>query len=147
MERPIGVTIIAVFEFFITILLIIIAVASAMGASVLGAILARTSSLGADPGFAVFAGTGIIVAALLSLPAAAFAVLGFGMWNLRNWARVATMILAVLGAVGASVGFVWALMHFRILGVMVTSIRLGIDLLVLWYLSQARVRRSFLLAG
>ena len=41
------------------------------------------------------------------------------------------MILAVLGTIGASMGLLWALVHFRIFGLLVSSIRLSIDLLVL----------------
>jgi hypothetical protein len=57
------------------------------------------------------------------------------------------MVLAVLGVAGASIGLLWALTHFRVIGVMFSSIRLCIDLLVLWYLSQASIRRYFLLSG
>ena len=74
-------------------------------------------------------------------------MLSFGTWKLRNWARIATIVLTVLGAVGSSIGFLWALLHFRILGLMVSSTRLGIDLLVLWYLSQPDAARSFQPAG
>ena len=71
MERPTGVTILAVFEFFIATLLILFALASALGVSALGAILARTRDLG-SPGFAIFAGAGIIVASILLMPAFGF---------------------------------------------------------------------------
>ncbi len=104
MERPTGVTILALFEFFIATLLILFALCSALGVSALGAILARTRELG-SPGFAIFARAGMMVASILLVPAFLFCMLGFGMWNLRNWARIATVVLAVLGAVGASMGF------------------------------------------
>ncbi|MGA8312752.1 MAG: hypothetical protein WB755_22165 [Terriglobales bacterium] len=142
MQRPVGVTILALFEFFIATLLTFLAIASALGLGVLGAILARTSRLG-DPAAGIVVGTGMMVGVIILGFAALFAVLGFGLWNLRNWGRVATIVLCVLGAVGASVGFMWALLHFRIFGVMVSSVRIGIDLLVVWYLSQAHVRRAF----
>jgi len=48
MERPVGVTILALFEFFIATLLTFLAIASGLGLGVLGAILARISRLG-DP--------------------------------------------------------------------------------------------------
>ena len=142
MQRPVGVTILAVFEFFIATLLTFLAIASALGLGVLGAILARTSRLG-DPAAGIVVGTGMMVGVIILGFAALSAVLGFGLWSLRNWGRVATIVLCVLGAVGASVGFMWALLHFRIFGVMVSSVRISIDLLVVWYLSQAHVRRAF----
>jgi hypothetical protein len=142
MERTVGVTILALFEFFIATLLTFVAIASGLGLGVLGAILARTSRLG-DPAAGIVGGTGMMVGVIILVFAVLFVVLGFGLWNLRNWGRVATMVLCVLGAVGASLGLMLALLHFRIFGVMVSSVRLGIDLLVLWYLSQAHVRRAF----
>jgi hypothetical protein len=145
MERPTGVTILSIFEFFIASLLILLALASALGVSVLGAILARTREIGA-PGFALLAGAGMMVAAVLLVPAVLFSVLGFGLWNLRKWARIATLALAALGVAGASMGLLWALVNFRIVGVMVSSIRISINLLVLWYLSQPGVRMSFVLS-
>src|ERR1700680_688026 len=144
MERPTGATILALFEFFVATLLLLFALASALGASALGAILSRTREIGA-PGFALFAGAGMMVAVILLVPAGLFSVLGFGLWNLRNWARIATIVLAALGVAGASMGLLWALAHFRVFGLMVSSIRLSINLLVLWYLSQPEVRRSFAL--
>jgi uncharacterized membrane protein (DUF2068 family) len=142
MERPVGVTILALFEFFIATLLTFLAIASALGLGVLGTILARTNRLG-DPAAGIVIGTGMMVGVIILAFAGLFAVLGFGLWNLRNWGRVATMVLCVLGAVGASIGIMLALLHFRIFGVMVSSVRLSIDLLVLWYLSQAHVRKAF----
>ncbi|HXP15534.1 MAG TPA: hypothetical protein VN868_00445 [Terriglobales bacterium] len=58
-------------------------------------------------------------------------MLGYGLWNLKNWARIGTVVLVVLGAIGASFGILWSLLHFRMVGLMVSSVRLGIDLLVL----------------
>ena len=142
MQRPVGLTILALFEFFVATLLTFLAIASALGLGVLGTILARTSRLG-DPAAGIVIGTGMMVGIIVLVFAGLFAVLGFGLWNLRNWGRVATMVLCVLGAVGASIGFMWALLHFRIFGVMVSSVRIGIDLFVLWYLSQAPVRKAF----
>jgi hypothetical protein len=142
MQRPVGVTILALFEFFIATLLTFLAIASGLGLGVLGAILARTSRLG-GPAAGIVVGTGMMVGVIILVFAVLFAVLGFGLWNLRNWSRVATMVLCVLGALGASIGLMLALLHFRIFGVMVSSVRLSIDLLVLWYLSQPHVRESF----
>ena len=142
MQRPVGVTILALFEFFIATLLTFLAIASALGLGVLGTILARTSRLG-DPAAGFVIGTGMMVGVIILVFAFLFAVLGFGLWNLRNWGRVATIVLCILGAVGASMGLTLALLHFRIFGVMVSSVRLSIDLLVVWYLSQPHVRRAF----
>jgi uncharacterized membrane protein len=146
MERPAGVTLIALLEFLIATLLILFAMASAMGASVLGAILSRTRDIGA-PGFFLFAGAGMFLAVLVLVPAVVCILLGYGLWELRNWARIGTMIFAILGVAGAAIGLLWSLTHLRVLGVMASSIRLSLNLLVLWYLSQSRVKGYFILPG
>jgi hypothetical protein len=142
MERPVGVTIIAVFQFLIASMLILVAVASAMGLGVLGAIMSRAQETGA-PGLVGLAGAGAIIGGILFCFAAFFGALGYGMWTLRNWARIATIVLAVLGALGAGFGALWALVHFRVFALMAVSFRLGINLLILWYLNQRHVSLAF----
>ncbi len=138
----VGVIIIAVFQFFIAALLILLAAASALGIGVLGAILARSREMGA-PAFLAMAGAGAFVAAVVLVFAALFGTLGFGMWNLREWARLVTIVLSILGTVGAAIGLLWALAHFRPIGLFLSSIRLAINLTILWYLSRPQVRDAF----
>ncbi len=146
MDRPAGVAILALFEFFIATLLTFLAITSALGIGALGAIIARASRLG-DPASAMVVGTGMIVAFILLVCAFLFCVLGFGLWKLRNWGRIANLVLCSLGLVGSSVGLMWAIVHFRIFGVLISSVRVSIDLFVLWYLSQPHVRQAFALAS
>jgi hypothetical protein len=141
MNRPTGVAVIALLEFFIATLLVLVALSSALGIGLIGAVLSRSPDLA--PGFPFLAGAGMIMAVAVPVPAAFLGVLGYGLWNLKNWAWIGTVVLVVLGAIGASFGISWSLFRFRMVGLMVSSVRLGIDLLVLWYLSQAPVRSVF----
>jgi len=59
MDRPAGVAILALFEFFIATLLTFLAITSALGIGALGAIIARASRLG-DPASAMVVPTGMI---------------------------------------------------------------------------------------
>jgi hypothetical protein len=142
MERPTGVTVIALFEFLITTVLVVIAITSALGMGLLGAILRTNREMGA-PAFAFLAGAGIVVALFVGLLAGFFGALGYGLWSLRNWARLATIVLAILGACGAALGWLWAIAHLSMIVLLVHSVRLAINLVVLWYLTQNRVRQAF----
>jgi uncharacterized protein YacL len=133
---------IAIFEFFISVILVMLAIASALGISVLGMILNRTRDIG-TPAVAALAGAGVLVAILLLIPAALFCLLGYGLWTLRDWARIVTMVLALLGAVGAAIGLLVAIFHLRIFALWVNCIRLTIDLAMLWYLNQTGVKQVF----
>ncbi len=140
MERPLGVTIIAVLQFFGTALMILVALA--LGTGMLRTMLGL-SPIASVPRVTLLAGAGILGATVVLLFACFLVALGYGMWKLRNWARIATMAIEALGAVGAAFGFLWALAHVTVLALLLTSIRLGINLLILWYLSQPHVVRAF----
>jgi hypothetical protein len=65
------------------------------------------------------------------------------MWNLREWARIVTMVLSGLGAIGAALGFFWALAHMHPFALAISGIRLGINIAILWYLNLPQVSRAF----
>jgi hypothetical protein len=142
MDRPLGIAVISVFQMIVAAILVVVAAASALGMSILGTMLGRSTEMGA-PSFALLAGAGIVVALVVLLFAFFFGFLGYGMWNLHEWARIATMVLAVMGGLGAAFGVFWSIMHFRLFMLLAVSIRLGINVLILWYLNQQHVIRAF----
>jgi len=140
MQRPLGVTMIAVLQFLLTALMILVSLALGTG------LLGRTFSLNpAEPvsRFLLLASTAKMGAICSFLFTCFLAALGHGMWNLRNWARIATIIVEAAGVVGASFGLLWAITHLELSALLVTSIRLGISILILWYLNQPHVVRAF----
>lgn len=140
MERPLGVTIIAVLQFFGTALLILVALALGTGNLRMTLGLTPVASV---PRFALLADAGRLGATVMLLSACFLVALGYGMWKLRNWARMATIAVEAFGAVAAAFGLLWALTHVMVLALLFTSIRLGINLLILWYLYQRHVRQAF----
>src|SRR5437660_981888 len=106
--------------------------------SVLGTMLGMSTRAGA-PGAAVLAGAGLLVAFVMFVFAALGGLLGYGMWNLREWARIVTMVLSALGAIGAALGFFWALAHMHPFSLAISGIRLGINIAILWYLNLPQV--------
>jgi hypothetical protein len=140
--RPLGVSLIGGLEIFVSGLLLLIAIATAMGMGWLDAILGSTARMG-GPELAILAGAGIVAALALLIPSALFGLLGWKLLQMREWARIVTLVLSVLGGLGAGIGFISALAYFRPFFVVATLARLSINLAILWYLTRSRIRELF----
>ena len=71
------------------------------------------------------------------------ALLGYGMWTLRNWARVVTMAITAVSLLSSGVSFAQILSHISPSTLMLTLLRIGLCLLILQYLWKAEVRAAF----
>src|SRR5262249_52567280 len=89
------------------------------------------------------AGVGVLLAVLFFGLAVVCAFLGYGMLTLKNWARVLAFVFAIIGAVFGAMGLVWAILHFSAVGIVMSGGRLGINVLIAWYLNQPHVKASF----
>ena len=72
----------------------------------------------------------------------AYAVIGFGLWRLKNWARKSVIGITILGAI---VAFIISLVFVRpvILGISVIGMALVEFGWLGWYLMRPRVRYAF----
>src|SRR5438132_1427249 len=70
-------------------------------------------------------------------------LIGWGLWNLKNWARITAIVFAVLGMLGGATGLMWALMHFNPVLLTGAIVRAGIAALIFWYLNQPHVKTAF----
>src|SRR5580693_5057648 len=105
MQRPTGVTIIAVLDFIGAAgLLILGLLAFACGSLLAGffnAAATANGGTGAAPASGLAAGIGIFIGAIF-LAFAIFAIfVAIGLLKLKNWARVTTIVLSVLGLLGS----------------------------------------------
>lgn len=136
MERPTGVTILAVLSFIGAGLTVILA----LGAMAGGALL--TAMMPSLPTALVGAGA-ILVAGVCFLLAALYAVTGYGLLKLKNWARILTMVLIALGLLSAGLGVLSALAHFSIVLLVRQLIVVAIDVWILLYLLKPHVKQAF----
>jgi len=136
MNRPTGVTIIAVLSFLGAFFLAIIAVGFLVG----GAVIA---SLGVSLP-ASLVGIGAAVAACFFFAVAVLDVVnGIGLLKLQNWARILTIVLIGLGLLSAALGLLSGLFHFRMLIVLRELCVAAIDLWILLYLFKPHVKQAF----
>jgi hypothetical protein len=135
--RPAGVTLIAVFHFLTAMFLV-----------GLGSILIVGGSLpmlvGAGPissGLGVLIGvTGAVISLVLAI-VACFA--GYGTWNLREWGRVLSIVLAVISLLFSFPGLLVMGLHLNLFLGTYRLFRIAIAILILWYLMQPQIRALF----
>ncbi len=138
MERPSGVTILAVLSFLAAALMLLGAcgmfllgatgMAAAAGGRALGGPLA---ALGA------FAGVGMLILAAI------YIVNGIGLWKLQGWGRLLTIVLLVIGIVFELLGIVRVLPMMRVGIIIWELILIAIDVWILTYLFKPHVKQAF----
>jgi len=137
MERPTGVTVIAVLGFIGAFFLFFAAFGMFLG----GAIL---SSLANRPGLGAIAGMGGAIVGVVFLGiAAVYLVLGIGLWKLQNWARIVTLILVTLGLIFNALGLLRSVLHLQIVSFFIQSIVTAVDVWIVFYLSRPYVKQAF----
>ncbi len=143
MNRPGGVTVIAVLDFIGAAFCILMGILSIVGAGAgfLGAMGGQGQGTGAAGGVVAMIAGAMTVFAFIG--AAISALLGWGLWTLKNWARLVTVVLAAIGGVLQLIGLVPSLLHFNPISLLFTLVFLGIDVLIVWYLLRSDVAAAF----
>jgi hypothetical protein len=145
MQRPDGVTILAVLAFIGAGLLVLAGLAIFLG----GAIM---SHMAAYPQLAIAAGIGGTLVGVICLAFAGLEVaIGIGLWKLQNWARVLTIVLCGLALLSSCFTLLFALTHM--FGVFFFGLffrRLVLAAVQVWiviYLLKPHVKQAFGTAG
>jgi hypothetical protein len=144
MQRPAGVTVIAVLDFigaaFCVIGGLLMFAGGAMLGSLFGAAATANGAPGAAPAAGLFAGIGIF-AGVIALAFAALAVfVALGLLKLKNWARMTTIVLSALGLLLSIPGL---LNGFRGGPIVMTIIVLAYYIWTIWYMLQPNVKAAF----
>jgi len=137
MERPTGVTILAILAFIGAGCLVLACLLFLLGGAMM-------SSMSAFPRFGMMAGMGSAILGIVLLGLAAlYIVIGLGLWKLREWARILTIVVAGLGLLVNGFAILGPLMTFHIIFVIWRAIILGLDVWVIVYLFQPHVKKAF----
>ena len=137
MQRPGGVTLLAVLDFIAAGCLVLAALVMVLGMGFVGAMTGGHERGGAM----LLAGLGVLGAVIFFVMAAVSALIGYGMWNMQNWARILSIVFACLGVAGGLFGLMTGV-HFHVF-IMWTIIRMAIAALIIWYLFQPHVKAAF----
>ncbi len=139
MDRPTGVTVLAILDFLGALCLIGAGLLFLLGMGIAGAGMMSQ----ARGGGALLAGLGAVGGVVFLVFAAISAVVGIGLWKLRNWARIITIAFAGLGVLSGLLGFLTMLLHFSLVGLLFRLVGLGINGLIIWYMLQPHVKQAF----
>lgn len=120
MKRPDGVTIISIYHYFVAALFVM-GICFVAAVPFIVAASPDRDSVGAVPIVAIV--TVVVAFALLAF-AAFYGVIGWGLWQLKPWARLGAIVLAGLSLLSIPIGTI-------------------IGGLTLWYLFQPEARTAF----
>jgi len=143
MQRPTGVILIAILQFFWTGVMVLIGIGLMLGMGIVGAILAQQGRTGAG----ALEGLGAVFGVVFLFCAAMQGIVAWGMLMLKNWARIVTIVLTALGAAMIAFSLVMALTHFHIFAMLWNMIWGGVYGLIISYLLQPEVARAFQSGG
>ena len=137
MQRPGGVTLLAILNFISAAVLVCMGLALFLGLGIFGSMThERGSGL-------VLAGLGALGGIFFLVLAAVSAVVGYGMWNLQNWARIISIVFACLAILGGVLGMMTGMLHFQPFWMVTNLFRMAIAALIIWYLFQPHVKAAF----
>jgi len=143
MNRPAGVTVIAVLEFLVAALCILLGLGAMLGGGFLATFMSQSGAQGNAAGAGIMGAIGAGVGIVFLIFAALYVLVGWGMLGLKGWARIVTLVLAGLGILGSLLGLATTFLHFNVLALFWIAIRLAIAGWIMWYLLQPNVSAAF----
>lgn len=148
MERPMGITILAILNFLGGLLAAGGAALMFVGGAYLGTMLAGAAAESGEAAagaglMGMVAGFSAIIGGVLLVFAFLYFALGYGLWTLKNWARIITIVFTGLSAALGLLGLLGSLMTGEIASIVVNLVFLAIYGWVLWYLFQEHVKDAF----
>jgi len=139
MERPTGVTILAVLYFIGTAILAI----CGLFFFVLGGSMLSGMAQSGGPWSTILAAGGAVVGALFLVFALLQLALGIGFIKLQNWARVVAIVLTGIAVLFGAIGMLSLLAHVMVFALVVRVITLAIQIWILVYLFKPHVKQAF----
>ncbi len=142
MNRPTGVSVIAIFFFVATVCCALFGIGVIAGGGFVATMMNRGGQ-GGPMAAGMMAGLGAVLGVFILVIGAVYAVLGWGLWTLKDWARLVTIVLTGLGAVLSLPGFLRTLIHFSLGGFVWSAFWLAVDIVIIWYLLKPEVKAVF----
>ena len=140
--RPVGVSILAVLYSLGVASYSILLILSLASPHALSDLLTSISPGDSGPAMLLSMGRGIFV--YFSVMITVVGAVAWGMWTLRNWARWFTIVITAISLVATLVGLASLAGNFTVPGALLLLVRIGLCVLVLWYLFKPGVRSAFL---
>jgi uncharacterized membrane protein (DUF2068 family) len=137
--RPTGVTILAVLCYLGAACSILVGLAMFLGMGAIGAMMEASMPGATAMMGAIGAGLGIVI----MLFGVLYFFVGWGLWTLKNWARIVALVLTFISLGLTVLGLFGSLITFEPVSLFFNLVFVGIYGLIAWYLMQAHVKQAF----
>lgn len=141
MGRPVGVTILAILNFIGAVFCVLVGIAMILGGGFIATMLSQGQGSAGAAG--VLAGLGAAAGVFIIIIGGVSAFVGFGLWKLKGWARIVSIVLYAISAVFQLLGILGTLAHFNMFALMWGAFWIAVDAFVIWYLLKPEVKAAF----
>jgi hypothetical protein len=141
MGRPVGVTILAILNFIGAAICVLVGIAVILGGGFIATMLSQGQGSAGAAG--VLAGLGAAAGVFIIIMGGVSALLGFGLWKLKGWARIISIVLFAINGVFQVLGILGTLAHFNVFALMWGAFWIAVDAFVIWYLLKPEVKAAF----
>jgi hypothetical protein len=143
MGRPVGVTVLAILDFIGAGLCVLGGLGMMLGGGFIATMINQQGGQGSAGAAGIFAGLGAAAGVFIIIIGGVSALVGFGLWKLKGWARIVSIVLAGIGGAFQLLGLLGSLAHFNLFAVVWSLFWLAIDALIIWYLLKPEVKAAF----
>ena len=143
MDRPTGVTILAVLNFLGAGLYILIGLLFILGMGILGGMMGQAGGEGSAGAMGMMMGLGAVAGVIFIVLSLIPLLIGWGLWKLKNWARIISIVLFALGALAALAGVGIGAMAGEMICLGFNLVFLLLYAWIIWYLTRPHVKQAF----
>jgi uncharacterized membrane protein (DUF2068 family) len=141
MNRPTGVSVIAVLCFIGAAFCLIGGIGLIAGGGFVANMMNQQAQGAGAASFVAGLGAALGVGFLVG--GAVNVLVGWGLWVLKEWARIVTIVLSAIGALFQLPGLFSALGHFRIGSFIWIAFWIAVYVVIIWYLLKPEVKSAF----
>ena len=141
MGRPVGVTILAILNFIGAAFCLLGGIAMILGGVFMATMLSQGQGSAGAAG--ILAGLGAAAGVFIIIVGGVSALVGFGLWKLKEWARVVSIVLYGISAALQLLGLLGSLAHFNAFAVIWSVFWIAVDAFVIFYLLKPEVKAAF----
>ena len=141
MGRPVGVTILAILNFIGAAFCLLGGIAMILGGGFMATMLSQGQGSAGAAG--ILAGLGAAAGVFIIIVGGVSALVGFGLWKLKEWARVVSIVLYGISAALQLLGLLGSLAHFNAFAVIWSVFWIAVDAFVIFYLLKPEVKAAF----
>jgi hypothetical protein len=142
MGRPTGVTILAILNFIGAAFCLLGGIGMILGGGFIATMLSQQGQGNAGAA-GILAGLGAAAGVVIIICGGISALIGFGLWKLKGWARIVSIVLYGISAALQLLGLLGSLAHFNAFAVIWSVFWIAVDAFVIWYLLKPEVKAAF----